>query len=126
MAHAAPGTVRHLAILKVVARPRKQVVVAGMVVMEVADDDVGDLFGIDVDRSQSFGNRFDDGAPALGRHSRIEAGVHDKGAVRPFDHPDEVGERLVGVVRIAADVVFVLRSIVMRVTDGVDFVDIRQ
>jgi hypothetical protein len=81
MAHAAPGTVRHLAILKVVPRPRKQVVVAGMVVMEVADDDVGDLFGIDVDRSQSFGNRFDDGATALGRHRMVEAGVHDKGAV---------------------------------------------
>ena len=126
VAHASASAIRYFPVLEMIAGIREQGVVAGMVVMEVADDDVGDLFGIDVDRSQSFGNRFDDGAPALGRHSRIEAGVHDKGAVRPFDHPDEVGERLVGVVRIAADVVFVLRSIVMRVTDGVDFVDIRQ
>ena len=72
---------------------------------------------------QPFGDRLDDDAAPFGGHRRIEAGVHDEGAVRAFDHPDEIGQRLVDVVRIAADVVFVRRPIVMAVPDGVDFVN---
>ncbi len=69
-------------------------------------------------------DRLDDRASALGRHRGIEPGVEDEGAVRTLDHPDEVGERLVGVVRIAADVVLVSRPIVMTVADRVDLVDV--
>ena len=44
--------------------------------------------------------------------------------MRAFDDPDEIGERLEDVVRIAADVVFVSRPIVMSVPDGVDLVNL--
>ena len=50
--HAAPGGVRHLAVLQVVSRARKEVVVAGVVVVQVGDDDVLDLARIDADRLQ--------------------------------------------------------------------------
>jgi hypothetical protein len=124
VAHVAAGAVRHLAILEVVARAGEQVVIAAVVVVQVADDDVGHLFRVDVDRPQSLGHRLDDDAAALGGHGRVESRVEDERSVRAFDHPHEVGERLVGVVWIAADVVLMGRAIVMRVADGEDFVDL--
>ncbi len=39
VAHAAPGGVGHLAILQVIARAGKQIVVADVIVVHVADDD---------------------------------------------------------------------------------------
>ena len=46
VAHAAPGGVGHLGVLQMIARARKQIVVAGVVVMQVADDDVLDGLGL--------------------------------------------------------------------------------
>ena len=50
MAHAAPGRIPHLDVLQMIARARKQLVVAGMVVVQVRDDDVLDRFRVDPDR----------------------------------------------------------------------------
>ena len=124
MAHASSGAVSHLAILKVIFGPRKQVVVAAVVVVQVADDDVLHLIWINTNRCQAFGDRFDDDATAFGCHRMVEPRVHDEGAVRAADHPDEIGQRLENVVRIAADVVLLRLPIVMSITDGEDLVEI--
>ena len=67
VAHAAAGAVVHLLVLHVVAGARKQIDVAAVVVVHVADDDVLDLVGIDAEPLQALADRRDDGAAALGR-----------------------------------------------------------
>jgi len=52
VAHAAPGGIGHLAVLQVIARLREQVVVAAMVAVQVADDDVLDTLRRDAERGQ--------------------------------------------------------------------------
>ena len=42
VAHAAAGRIGHLLVLQVIARPRKHLVVAAVVVVQVRDDDVPD------------------------------------------------------------------------------------
>ena len=49
VAHAAARCICHLAILQVIARPRKQIVVADVIVMHVADDDRLHLRRLDAD-----------------------------------------------------------------------------
>jgi hypothetical protein len=122
--HASSSAIGHLEILKVIFRPWKQVVVAAVVVVQVADDDVLHLLGIHANRGQALGDRLDDDATALGRHRMVEAGVHDERAVRAADYPDEIGQRLEEVVRIAADVVLVRLPIVMAIPDGEHLVEI--
>jgi hypothetical protein len=94
-----------------------------MVVVQVADDDVGHLLGVDVDSLEAFGDRLHDDAAAFGGHRGIEPGIEDEGAVRPLDHPHEVSKRFVGVVGIAADVVLVRGPIVMPVAHCVDLMN---
>ena len=57
MAHAAPGRITHLDVLQMIARARKQLVVAGMVVVQVRDDDVLDRLRVDPDRLQPVTDR---------------------------------------------------------------------
>jgi hypothetical protein len=92
--------------------------------VQVADDRVLHLLGIDADRGQSFSNGPDDDAATLGGHGVIEAGVHHKCAVRTANHPDEIRQRLEDVVWIAADVVLVGLPVMMRVADGIHLVQI--
>ena len=60
VAHAAAGGVGHLGVLHVIARVGEQVVVAGVVLMHVGDDDVLDLVGLDAERLQPLADRLDD------------------------------------------------------------------
>ena len=77
MAHAAAGGVGHLAILQMIARARKQIVVAAMVVVQVADDDVLDALGRDAKREQAVAHGLDDLALAARAHRLVEAGIDD-------------------------------------------------
>ena len=78
MAHAASGGVGHFAVLQMIARLREQIVVAAMVVMQVADDDVFDAVGRDAERSEPLAHRLDHLALALFTHRLVEAGIdHD-------------------------------------------------
>ena len=122
MAHAASGGVGHFAVLQVIARLRKQIVVAAMVVMQVADDDVLDAVGRDAKRSEPLAHRLDHLALALLAHRLVEAGIDHDGAGRPDDRPDEEVERLQHVVGIAVDIIRRRRARVVAVTDGIDFV----
>ena len=105
-------------------RLRKQIVIAAMVVMQMADDDVLDAVRRDAERGQSVAHRLDHFALALLAHRLVEAGIDDDRAGRPDDRPDEEIERLQHVVRIAVDEIRRRTARMMAVTDRVDFVDV--
>jgi hypothetical protein len=92
MAHAPPGGIGHLGVLQVKARGREQVVVAGVIVMEMGEDDLLDRVGLDADRLQTVADGGEHLALAARRHIGIEAGVNDHRAFGIADHPDEVVE----------------------------------
>ena len=124
VAHAAARGVGHLAVLQVIARAGKQIIVADVIVVHVADDDGRDLIRIDADLLQAFAHRLDQLALALLAHGRVKAGVENDRAGRPDDRPNIEVERLQHVVRIAADEVFRGLAIMMSVADGVNFVGV--
>ena len=123
MAHAAAGAVLHLAVLHVIARARKQVVVAAVVEMHVADDDGLDALRIDAERAERLAHRLDDLALAAVADRLVEAGIDHDGPARADDRPDVVVERLDDVVRIGVDVVVGRLALMVAVADGVDLVD---
>ena len=120
VAHAAARCICHLAILQVIARPRKQIVVADMIVMHVADDDRLHLRWLDADRFQPFPYRLDHLALAFSAHRRIEAGVDNDRTGRADNRPNIEVERLQHVVRVAADEVLRRFAIVVPVSNGID------
>src|SRR5262249_11890689 len=124
MAHAPPGGVGHLAILQVIAGARKQIVVAAMVVVHVADDDGLDALRGNAKRKQAVAYRLDDLALAAPAHPLVEARIDDDRAGRTDDRPYEVVERLQHVVRIAADEILRRTARMLAVADGVDLVDV--
>ena len=124
VAHAAPGGVGHLAILQMIARAGKQIVVADVIVVHVADDDGRYLCGVDADRFQSFADRLDHFALTLLAHGRVEAGIEDDGAGASDNGPNVEVERLQHVVGVAADEVLRCLAIMMPIADGIDFVDV--
>ena len=73
---------------------------------------------------EPFGHGPRDLPAALGRHRGIEPRVEHPGPAGALDHPDEVGERLQDVVRIAQDVVLVGLAVVVRVAHRIDLVDV--
>jgi hypothetical protein len=103
VAHAAAGSVSHFAVLQMIARLRKQIVIAAMVVMHVADDDGFDGFGGDAERLQTVAHRLDHFTLAFFAHRLVETGVDYDHAGRTDDHLDKEIERLQDVVRIAID-----------------------
>src|SRR5580704_5844898 len=122
MAHAAAGGIGHFAVLQMIAGLGKQIVVAAMVVMQVADDDVLDAVGRDAKRREPLAYRLDHLALALLAHRLVEAGIDHDGAGRSDDRPNEEVERLQHVVRIAIDVIGRCRAGVAAVADRIDFV----
>src|SRR6516164_7772809 len=103
VAHAASGRVGHLTILQMIARIRTKIVIAAMVVMEVADNDACHLLRRDAKRGQSVAHRLDQFALAAAAHSLIEAGIDKDRSRWPDDCPDIEVEWLQHVVRVAAD-----------------------
>src|SRR5262245_31348157 len=122
--HGAPGRVFHLPILEMVAGARKQVVVAAVVVMQVADDDGLDRCRIDTDRLEAIRHRFHSLPSAPCADRLVEAGINQNGSRLANDCPDKIVERHRNVVRIAADKVVRRLARVMPVADGVDFIRI--
>jgi hypothetical protein len=124
VAHAAAGRIGHLAILQVIARLREQVVIAAMVVVQMADDDGCDRFRRDAERQQPIAHRLDHLALAPLPHGLVEAGIDHDGAGRPDDGPDEVVERLQHVMQIAVDEIRRRPARVVAVADGKNLVDV--
>ena len=107
-----------------ITRLWKQVVVATMIVMQMADDDVLDALRRDAERGKPVAHRLDHLALPLLAHRLVEPGIEHDGAGRPDDGPDKEIERLQYVVRIAVDEVRRRTARMMAVTDGVNFVNI--
>ncbi len=122
MAHDAPRAVGHLAILDVVGRIGKEVVVAGVIVVHVGDDDVLDPIRLDPDCPQSLGRRIDHLTPALCRGFAAKAGVDHECPAVADNRPHVEIDRHRPVVRIAADEVRARAPVVAAIADGVDLV----
>ena len=122
-----PGVSRrqgHLAILQVIARLRKQIVVAAVVVMQVADDDVLYRFGSDAESRKPVAHRLDHLTLALLAHRLVEADIDNDRAGRPDNHLDEKIERLQNVVRIAVNEISRRTARMVAVANGVNFMNI--
>ena len=94
--HAPPGGVAHLAILQVKPRVRKQIKIAGVVVMQMGNDDVLDLVRLDTEPGQRFDGIERQLAIAQSRFRRIESGIDQDIAAAATDQPDEIIEVLRG------------------------------
>src|SRR6516225_4602488 len=114
--HQSARTKPHLAILDVVTCRREQIVVAGVIVVHVSDQDVFYLGWIDADRRQSFARRPEEFAPAACAGGPIEAGIDDDGAAIGNHGPHKIVERHRAIVRIAADEILTRAPVVMRIT----------
>jgi hypothetical protein len=135
LAHVAAGGELHLLVLQVEARLGEAVPVADVIVVQVGDDDVLDLPGVDVEVLQQFGRIGLDLAAALLADLGIEAGVdHDRlAADRPVAllverdrHPDEIVHREVGIVQVGRDLDFPRLARQMGVFNSMHLVDGRR
>src|SRR5262249_24977066 len=124
MTHAAAGGVGHLGVLDVIARIGEQVVVAGMIPVHVGGDHVINLVGCNTERLQALAYGMNDGARAFLGGGFVEAGIADKRAVRPLDHPDVIRDRCHLIMRIAENVIFRALACMRRVADRIDLVDV--
>ena len=101
VAHAAPGRVAHLAVLQMKPRVREAVEIAGVVVMQMGDDDVLDAVGLDAEIRQRIDRIERELAGARLGLFGIEAGIDQDVAAAAPDQPDEIIEVLRrGLVRI--------------------------
>src|ERR1700743_2203524 len=102
-AHEAAGGVAHLTLLKVEARLREQVEIAGVVIMQMGDDDVTNSVRADAKARQSLRRVELDLAVSHRGLFGIETGIDEDIAAAAADQPDEIveigGRRLVRVRR---------------------------
>ena len=101
VAHAAPGRVAHLAVLQMKPRVGEAIEIAGVVVMQMGDDDVLDRVGLDAEIRQRIDRIERQLAGARLRFLGIEAGIDQDVAAAAADQPDEIVEVLRrGLMRI--------------------------
>jgi|GEM_PF-4067938 len=100
---AAPGRVGELGLLEVEAGSGEMVERAGVVVMQMGDDDVGDLFGANAEHGETLAWQPVDLAPAAGGFFGVEAEVDEGHTIPRSRKPDvEVDRHRRGIVRIDA------------------------
>ena len=76
-------------------------------------------------RLQTFGHRLDRSCGrACAAIGCVEPGVHHERAVRPDDGPDEIGERLKDVVRVAEQEVLGRLPVVVRIPHRINLVNV--
>ena len=102
VAHAAACGESHLAVLQVEAGLGEIVEPAGVVEMQVAEDDLVDLGRVDAELGQALGGRAQQGAAAFPGGAGVEAGVDHEAAVGALGDPDEVIEGRAGLVQVVA------------------------
>ena len=125
-AHAAPGGVAHLAVLQMKSRIGKAIEIAGVIVMQMGDDDVPDVVGLDPEARQRIDRIERELAVSRLRLLRIETGIDQDVAAAAADQPDEIIEvRRRGLVRIRHQVIHMRRARRhRRIAEGVDFVGV--
>ena len=103
MAHPRAGDIGHLARLDVEPGAREQVMIAGVVVMQMGQDDLLDGRRVEAEPNHRLAGTGQELTLARSRDRPIEAGVDHDDALVVADHPDEIGHRHRPVVGIAAD-----------------------
>ena len=112
----------HLRLLQMEARFRKAMKVADMVVMQMRQDDISDLIGVDINQLERIDRIAQERALALGRNLRGEAAIDDVGLFRRHRGPQEIIHRHRAVMRIAADEMIAPLRLARGVADGEQFV----
>ncbi len=126
VAHVAAGSVGHLPVLQVEGRTGKDLEVADVVVVQMGDDHVLDLAGVDPECCQARLRVADDLAVAAPAGLFGKTRVDHEGALRGLRHPDEIVERPGPVVDVVAEhEVVERRALVMGVFDGEQLVSRR-
>src|SRR3981189_3557556 len=120
--HVAAGGIGQFALLQMKPRSREAVEIAGMVVMQVREDDILDRIGIDAERTQRLDRRAEEVALAFLRYPGIEAGVDGEGAAAAPRHPDEIIHRHRTVMRVAADEMIAAPRLAGSIADGKELV----
>src|SRR5450631_479738 len=124
-AHAAPGGVAHLAVLQMKSRIGEAIEIAGVVIMQMRDDDVLEAVGLYAETRQRIDRIERQLAIAQLRLRRIETGIDQNVAAVPPDQPDEVIEVLSrGLMGVRQKVIHVGGARHRRIADGVDFVSV--
>jgi hypothetical protein len=125
VAHAASGRIGHLPVLQVKPRIREAVEIAGMVVMQMGDDDILDVFRLNAKACQRIDRIEHQLAAADLGLVGIEAGIDQDVAPVPADQPDEIIEILgTGLMRIGREEVHLRRARHGRVAQRVNFVGV--
>src|SRR4051812_42811673 len=122
IAHVTPGGISQFALLKMKSRRREAVEIADMVVVQMGEDHILDAIGVDAERTERLHRAAQEGALALLRCLRIEAGIDDEGSACTPRHPDEIVHRHRPVMRIAADEMLAPPRLARRITDGKELV----
>ena len=108
VAHAAPGRVAHLAVLQVKARVGEAIEIAGVVVVQMGDDDVLDAGGGNAEIFQRVDRIEGELAGARLGLFGVEAGVDQDVATAAAHQPDEIIEiRCRGLMRIGGQKIHV-------------------
>ena len=81
LTHATAGGELHLLVLDMKRRSRKIIQAAGMIPVQVADDDVRYLVGFDAHHRQGFTRRHIEGATTTVRLLLVEAGIQHDGTL---------------------------------------------
>jgi hypothetical protein len=96
----------------------EQVIISGVVVMHVSDDDIRHLLVLYAYRPQAFIHGTYQGASALLCLFRAESGIDDEAVLRANDGPDEIVQGHGPVVGIAAQEVMGGSALEVRVADS--------
>jgi hypothetical protein len=103
VAHAGAGGVGHLRRLHVQRGVGKQRQTAGVIVVEMGDDDAVDGFGRDAEGRQRGDGVEPDRASAVGGLGAVIAGVDQNGLAAAAQQPHEIIHRVRRVMRVVED-----------------------
>src|SRR5579883_869080 len=125
-AHASPRRVAHFAILQMKSRVRKQIEIAGVIVMHVSHDHILDRLCTHAEARQRFHRIEREFAISQARFQRVEPGIDQDVATLAADKPDEIievgGGRLVRIRREIVHVGSARRH--RRIAQGKNFVHV--
>jgi hypothetical protein len=120
--HVAAGRVVQLGFLQMKLRRREALEGAGVVVVQMGQDNILYRAGINSDQRQRRRRTAQMPTSTRCRHFRGKAGIDDKGAVRRSRYPDEIVHWHRAIVRITADEVIGASGIALGVADRVELV----
>jgi hypothetical protein len=123
VAHARSRGVGHLGSLQVEAGVGEGAKRAGMIVVQVRDDQLADVSRRDAEHLERCSRRAGDLPSALCPLGFVEAAVDQQGAVGVADHPDEIVDRVRKIVVVGGNEAFEAATVgELAVLDGQDLV----